>query len=137
MTINKFVTLLIFSYCIFKPEDGYAEHFTYINYSPDIRYSLNKSDSRINFDCGTSGYSYGNIFGNFTSWNEAGNKYFSFDFMAIAAFAEQPKIGDTFKSKNFIFDIVENKSLNVLGQNIDALKVNVKNKGEFANSFLY
>ena len=137
MNYKKLFFVVSVFLCTIYTESLYAQHYTYVNYSPDIRYSTNKIDSRINFDCKTSGYSYGNNFGRFEAWTESSIHFISFDYMAVADLSRDLVVGKLIKSRSFQFKVVAISPVKIFGKVVNARKVEVTKNDVYSNSYLY
>ena len=128
---------LAFLVGVLLPAQGLAQHYTYINYAPDVRYSLNDVDSRIGVDMSAMLYGYGHMVEPIRPCDADLSQCVAIDFMGFYRIPPRTALGSVFRSGEFEFKVTASRKLSLVGRTIQAAQVEVRFKGAPSNSYLF
>lgn len=129
--------LAVLALAAWLPLSSAAADLTYINRSPDKRYSANGDDSRIVFVTDRNLYGYGHNLGQTEDCSTTSHQCLSFSFMAVMALPVGVKVNDTFIISNFTFKVTEKTKIGLVGHDYEVFKVDVSRAGEASNSYYF
>ncbi|TPD98475.1 hypothetical protein FJP65_05705 [Stenotrophomonas maltophilia] len=115
-----------------------ADDVVYINYAPDMRYSVNGIDSRLTILREKGLFGYGSEFGKLEPCQTGGSlDCLKVDFMALYRVPDGGKIGDKYKEGEFTFTVVRALAIPMLADSREVLEVDVAKGDAQANSFYF
>jgi len=114
-----------------------SESALYVNFAPDVHYSVNGRDSRISFDLERHLYGYGHDYGKLHPCVDGLTDCITFDFMALYKLPKGAAIGDKYTAGQHEFAVAETIHLALLGLRRNVFRVNVTKGGDQSNSYLF
>lgn len=128
---------LAFLVAVLLPAQGMAQRYTYVNYAPDVRYTLNDVDSRIGVDTSAMVYGYGHMIEPIRPCDSDLSRCITIDFMGFYRVPPRTPLGSVFRSGEFEFKVTANRKLSIVGRTLQAAQVEVRFKGALSNSYLF
>lgn len=114
-----------------------SDSFLYINYAPDIRYTIDEFDSRITLDLKNELYGYGHSYGETQACATNSDVCVSFDFMALFRLPKGATLGSQYSEGDYQFTVSRLSKLSLLGVSYDVLFVDVKKGKKHTNSYFW